>query len=207
MNCDSLRECMMDVLYGEERDSRVCFEFFRHLEGCSDCKNEYLELIETREILSDWRIGESSAPLEKPDRSHRTELAPVAMPSSTAARESWFNQTWAIAQRIAAIVLVVEGAISLLGQAGLEIGGGEKLRVSQDDLVVLVSDMMESKLIRERDQVNRSVLRTYESWDLGQREAFMELATSVGYLQRALDDLRGASEEEGLERLERIRSQ
>ena len=112
MNCDFLRERMMDVLYGEERDSRVCFEFFRHLEGCSDCKSEYLELIETREILSDWRIEELSAPVANPDRSHDVHLAPVPVRSSIGARESWFNQTWAVAQKIAAIVLVVAEGLS-----------------------------------------------------------------------------------------------
>ena len=58
MNCDESRELILDVVYGEEVDSRACFNFFRHLDECRDCSAEYKEFLSTREMLKDWELDE-----------------------------------------------------------------------------------------------------------------------------------------------------
>ena len=60
MNCDESRELILDVVYGEELQSRICFDFFKHLDTCPDCAGEYREFLTTREMLQGWELEEPS---------------------------------------------------------------------------------------------------------------------------------------------------
>ncbi len=66
MNCDESRELILDVVYGEELQSRVCFDFFKHLDGCPDCSSEYREFMTTREMLQGWELEESEPKAVEP---------------------------------------------------------------------------------------------------------------------------------------------
>ena len=70
MNCEQSQAGMIDVLYGEEVNPRLGFEFFQHLSQCSECNREYGEMVETREMLGEWKVEHQLA--------HELETRPAA---------------------------------------------------------------------------------------------------------------------------------
>ena len=158
MKCGEIQERMIDVLYGEEMSSREGFEFFKHLSECSDCNLEYLELLETREKLADWKIEHQHEKGFEVNDAHRFLK-----------RIAW----WAVLQKVAAGVLIVVGAISIFQYMGY--GGGERLVVSQQQLTETVQDMIVAQQAKERELMLRALLEVKEDIELRERDNFGQM--------------------------------
>ncbi len=159
MKCGEIQERMIDALYGEEMNSREGVEFFKHLGECSDCNLEYLELLETREKLGDWKVEhQQEKGFEVDDNPHRF-LRGVA----------W----WTLLQKVAAGVLIVVGAISILQYMGY--GGGERLVISQQQLTEMVQDMIVAQQVKERGLMLRALLEVREDIELRERDNFGQM--------------------------------
>lgn len=63
MKCDVVRERLLDVLYLEEQDPGVVYQFHRHLAECRLCDEEYRELLAVRRDVAAWAAAE--APVEE----------------------------------------------------------------------------------------------------------------------------------------------
>ena len=111
MNCEQSQERMIDVLYGEEVNPRQGFEFFQHLSECPGCNREYMELVETREILGEWKVGHQNA------KEGETRQAVLTS-------RPWLGQVrwWPLLQKIAAGFLIVVGVVSILQLYGISRG-------------------------------------------------------------------------------------
>ena len=157
MNCEESREVMIAVLYGEEPDPLLCFEFFRHLEGCEECNREYLELIQTREMLQKW------------------EVSPARVPTpSCGERASWkLRRWWPGLQKVAAGFLILVGAISILQYMGLL--GGPHVTVSEEQLNVMLHDMIVVYQTQEREVIGRAFVRLKEDVDLERRDDMLRV--------------------------------
>ena len=161
MNCEESREVMITVLYEEEPNARRCFEFFRHLEGCEECNREYLELIQTREMLQKWDV--SPARVQTP--SYREPYRE---------RASWkLRRWWPGLQRVAAGFLILVGAISILQYMGLL--GGPHVTVSEEQLNVMLHDMIVAYQTQEREVIGRALVRLKEDVDLERRDDMLRV--------------------------------
>ncbi len=129
MTCEQCGERMIDCVYGEEVSPRLSYEFFAHLRDCSSCDREYRELLETRELLADW---EMPGGLER-----RTDRVQADEPWVKRGRwRAWLPDIG----RIAAGILVLFGAFSLLQSAGLIPGRNEP--VTQRQVEEMVHDLV-----------------------------------------------------------------
>jgi hypothetical protein len=167
MKCEEVQERMIDVLYGEEVTPRGGFQFFRHLGECSDCNLEYLELLETREKLGDWKV---ESPQEK-----GFEVSGVS--SGLFRSLPW----WALLQKVAAGVLIVVGAISILQYMGYL--GGKHLVVSQQQLTETVQDMIVAQQAKERELMLRALLEVKEDIELRERDNFGQMQRYLATLE------------------------
>ncbi len=159
MKCEEIQERMIDVLYGEEMSPRGGFEFFRHLGECSDCNLEYLELLETREKLGEWKIEhQREKGFEVDDISH-----------GFLRRIPW----WPLLQKVAAGVLIVVGAISILQYMGYL--GGKRLVVSQQQFTQTVQDMIVAQQARERELMLTALLEVKEDIEFRERDNFGQM--------------------------------
>ena len=139
MTCELSKERMIDVLYDEGASPLHSAEFFRHLEGCPSCRNDFLGLIQARQWLGTWDIEEEE----------------TAVPISVRLA-SGFNW-WSALQKLAASVLIVVVAVSILRGTGL---WSDRLSVSERQLMELVTDIVVSKQTEHElliGQVLRSV--------------------------------------------------
>ena len=197
MNCPQAQERMMDVLYGEELQARACFDFFGHLTGCEACKAEYLELIETRELLSEWEVKESFT--ASTPRAARKLPFPAGRPSS------W----WTLAQRVAAVVLMLVGAVTLLDLSGVrlfETGvAGEELkqvvadeyRANLPELLEAVQAVLDEKIEEDDQRIVGAILGSYEDWAADQKSYLTTAITDhQSHVYERLDTL-----EAGLKRV------
>jgi len=157
MNCQSSIEMMMDVLYGEEVGPRLSFEFFEHLAHCSKCNQEYAELVETREMLSEWEPEEMAA-------------EPVAIPTSgikypdRKASLQW----WPLLQKVAAGVLMVFGAYSLFQSTGLLPEKGT-VTVSETQLAEVIHDMTLARQVEDWREIGKALLAMQEGLETRNR--------------------------------------
>ena len=156
MNCEQSQERMIDVLYGEEVNSRQGFEFFQHLSECPGCNGEYMELVETREILGEWKVGHQNA------EEGETRQAVLAS-------RPWLGQIrwWPVLQKIAAGFLIVVGMVSILQYMGYL--GGQRLVISEQQLTETVQDMIVAQQTQERQLMLRALLTVKEDVELQQR--------------------------------------
>jgi hypothetical protein len=159
MKCEQIQERMIDVLYGEEIDPRGGFEFFGHLGKCSGCNLEYMELLETREQLGDWKIE------HQPKKAFEVD----DISSGFFRRIPW----WPLLQKVAAGVLIVVGAISILQSMGYL--GGNRLVVSQQQLTETVQDMIVAQQAKERELMLRALLEVKEDVELRERDNFGQM--------------------------------
>ena len=169
MNCEQSQEKMIDVLYGEEVNPRQGFEFFQHLSECPGCNGEYVELVETREILGEWKVGHQRANETEPHRA-------VFASGPWLGRVRW----WPVLQKVAAGFLIVVGVVSILQYMGYL--GGKRLVISERQLTETVQDMIVAQQTEERQLMLRALLRVKEDVELQQR-------TNVGQLQEYLISL------------------
>jgi hypothetical protein len=167
MKCEEVQERMIDVLYGEEVNPRGGFQFFRHLGECSDCNLEYLELLETREKLGDWKV---ESPQEK--GFEVSGVSPGLFRSLP-----W----WALLQKVAAGVLIVVGAISIFQYMGYL--GGKNLVVSQQQLTETVQDMIVAQQTKERELMLRAFLEVKEDIELRERDNFGQMQQYLATLE------------------------
>ena len=177
MNCEQSQERMIDVLYGEEVNPRQGFEFFQHLSECPGCNREYMELVETREILGEWKVGHQNA---KPRETRQAVLA----------SGPWLSQVrwWPLLQKIAAGFLIVVGVMSILQYMGYL--GGKRLVISERQLTETVQDMIVDQQTQERQLMLRALLRVKEDVELQQRTNVDQLEQYLISLeQRYVDNL------------------
>jgi len=180
MNCDESREVILDVVYGEELQSRTCFDFFKHLDSCPDCGSEYKELLTTREMLQDWELEEPS------------ELAPVRNSASPWAQKrpgrfgsvSW----WLMLQKVAAGFLILMGIVSIFQHYGYL--GGRKILVSEKQLTEMVHDMIVVNQAEERHVIGRALVAFREDIEAQRNQDMQEnYSNFVSLEQRYTDNL------------------
>lgn len=159
MTCERSLEAMIDVLYGEELDSRHCFEFFRHLDSCESCNKEYLELIETREVLAGWTVKDEQFTRQINGSGRLWHLRPSRVPM------------WPLLHKIAAGFLIAVGIISIAQYMGF--GGGRRVTVSEQQLVEMVNDMIVAKQSEERQIIGAALIRITDQFEM-QRKADKE---------------------------------
>ena len=177
MKCDQSQQSMMDILYGEEADSRRCFEFFRHLADCTNCGDEYLELLGTREMLADWKV----------DRPEPGSLRPDPPSSSVGQRVSAWGW-WTAFQKLAAGFLIIVGITSILQYMGYV--GDKRVVVAEEELTQMVHDMMVSQQQEERGLMFQALLRVKEDMELEQQEGMDQVQHYLLSLeQRYVDNL------------------
>ncbi|MDA2923685.1 hypothetical protein MYX65_03340 [Acidobacteria bacterium AH-259-L09] len=175
INCEKSEERMMDILYGEEVNPRLCFEFFRHLEDCPGCTREYLELLETREMLAQWKVEHLGATNLKSSQ-------PTSAFGYFLNRIRW----WPALQRIAAGFLIIVGVFSILQYMGYL--GGQRLVVPEQQLTEMVHDMIVAQQVQERQLTLKALLAVKEDVELQQRVNFQELQGYLISLERRYVD-------------------
>ena len=138
MNCDLIKERMIEVLYDEDISPADSDGFFRHLEGCEVCRSDFLGLTQTKRWLGSWKIESSDS-------------KPVNQFSISKAK--WW---WPTVLRLAASVLIVVGCVSILRESGL---WGDNLSISERQWMELVTDIVVSQQIEQENLIGRA-LRT-----------------------------------------------
>jgi hypothetical protein len=161
MNCDESREKMMDALYGEDPEARWMFAFFKHLKTCEECSQEYLELLETRQMLGQWEL------LPEEDRADApTKPRPRWRPGSPV---RW----WPALQKVAAGFLILVGVLTILQQMGYL--GGKRLMVSEQQLTEMVQDMILVNQTRERQLMGQLLVHMKEDLQLERTSELREV--------------------------------
>jgi hypothetical protein len=164
MTCDENRDVMLDVLYGEELDSKTCFQFFQHLDACPDCSGEYRELLTTREQLQGWEVEE---PTVEPS------VQRVGRITGKGRFNPFAGGWWLALQRLAAGVLIVLGAVSILQNNGYL--GGQRKIVSEQQMTEMVHDMIVADQAEERRLVGQTLLLLKEDVELQRRQDMREV--------------------------------
>ena len=177
MNCKENRERMIDVLYGEEGDSRRCFEFFKHLKSCQECEQEYLELIRTREVLGEWEAEEA----------HAADHLTGNKGALSFVKPFWRLPMWSTVQKVAAGFLIAVGGLFLLQY--MDYWGGQTVSVSEQQLSEMVQDMIVARQAEERQLIGALLVGLKEDIDL-QREEDMQQVYNylVGLEQQYLEN-------------------
>ncbi len=153
MSCDEIRELMMDILYGEEVRPGEAARFFLHLRQCADCSSEYLELLETREMLQGW-----SLPAEDPE--------PVRLPES---HPRWqITRRLPVLQRIAAAILMLAGAVFLLQSVGL-LPAGNRQPMNEEQLQRMIHEVVVARQDESLRIIGEALLSIKEELELRDR--------------------------------------
>lgn len=152
MSCDEFHDAMMDVLYGEEVRPAVAAGFFNHLRGCESCGQEYLELLETREMLQEWPLpSEAPTPVQDP-----------------APRRSWLSGPWfPVLQRIAAVFLMLAGILYLGQAAGLL--PGARASLTQEELQRMIHEVVVARQDESLRVIGEALLSIKEELELRDR--------------------------------------
>jgi len=151
MTCDRYGELMMDVLYGEEVHPRQAFDFFTHLKDCPRCEQDYAELIETRELLSDWSVEEAEGPL-------------VNFDPPGAVTGYWKSIEWGtLLQRVAAGFLILVGAVSVLQSGGLV--PRSEAGLSETALTEMIHDVVLARQVEDWKVIGAALLELKEEME------------------------------------------
>lgn len=150
MNCQKCSELMVDILYDEEVPPRTTYEFFRHLGECAECNAEYLELIETREGLSEWKLNEHPGPDEI------LKDPPSIVDLGFMKRGDW----WTLMQRVAAGVLILVGIFSILQNLGVL--PRQQVPPSDEQLAEMVHDIVVAKQVEDWKVIGSALLSLKE---------------------------------------------
>jgi hypothetical protein len=151
---------MVDVLYGEEVSPRIAFEFFRHLSSCPECEAEYLELLETRELLGSWEDPVSEKHLDNAIQGRIK--AKWRFP-----RIAWFPAI----QKIAAGFLILVGIFALLQAVGLvPLPNDRAIVVSDQQLAELIHDVMVEKQMEDWKALASALMSWKEQIELQNRQ-------------------------------------
>lgn len=164
MSCTTMHERMMDVLYGEELNPDRCLEFFRHLESCSDCKAEYLELVETRSLLAQWDLGQA-LPEVRTGAGGKVRLFLRRIDGSPA---------WRAVYKAAACILILLGMTVI----ARDLGWAERatLEVSRQELETTINDMVVARQEEERRIIGQYVIQVRDDLerDMGQIHQYLQ---------------------------------
>ncbi len=181
MNCDESRELILDVVYGEEVQSRACFDFFKHLDNCSDCSSEYREFLTTREMLQSWELEEPS----------------VIDPPVKVSAKPWMQKQrgrfgsvswWLMLQKVAAGFLILMGIVSIFQHYGYL--GGRKVMVSEQQLTEMVNDMIVVKQSEERHLIGKALVAFREDVESQRNQDMQDVYNNLVSLeQRYADNL------------------
>lgn len=170
MNCTACHDLMMDVLYGENTEPRQGFEFFSHLQQCDGCQREYLELLETRDLLSTWEIEEEGLP-----------QTPAGWPRRSVT--AWIKQVgWPVTQRIAAAFLMLVGVAALAQAAGL--WQSDRVTVSRDQLMQMVNDMFVLQETEQNKRIGRALVDLADEVNLSHRVDLYAMDSRIFSLEK-----------------------
>lgn len=165
MNCATMHERMMDVLYGEELDPERCLKFFRHLESCPDCKAEYLELVETRSLLGQWELGQA-VPEVRADTGGKV---------LSFLRKAGESPAWNVVYKVAASVLILLGMTVI----ARDLGWAERatLEVSRQELETTINDVVVARQEEERRLIGQFVIEMRDDMerDMGEIHQYLQL--------------------------------
>ncbi len=180
MNCEQWRDQAMDVLYGEEVRPSRCYEFFRHLEGCSECDREYRELLEARELLGSWDIEETVLP-----------EGPVRPSYFSSIGGGVWRRAGFWARQAAAAVLITVGLFTLFQQARLL--GEDRVEVSEQQLLEMVNDLIVEHEMAERRLIGSEWMNFADDLQLRQQTLASDVAHRLSQLEeRYLEQLEEA---------------
>ena len=165
MNCTTMHERMMDVLYGEELNPDRCLEFFRHLESCPDCKAEYLELVETRSLLGQWDLDQ----------------AVPGAGAGTGSKVLGFlrgvdrSPAWKFVYKAAACILMLLGMTVI----ARDLGWVERaaLEVTRQELETTINDVVVARQEEERRLIGQYVIQVRDDLerDMGQIHQYLQV--------------------------------
>lgn len=165
MSCTTMHERMMDVLYGEELNPDRCLEFFRHLESCSDCKADYLELVETRSLLAQWDLGQA-VPEARAGTGGKVRLLLRKVDRSPA---------WRAVYKAAACILILLGMTVI----ARDLGWAERatLEVSRQELETTINDVVVARQVEERRLIGQYLVQMREDQerDMGQIHQYLQV--------------------------------
>jgi len=181
MNCDESRELILDVVYGEELQSRVCFDFFKHLDGCPDCGSEYREFLTTREMLQGWELEESEPNAVEPRVKSSAEPW-MQNKKRGLGSVSW----WSMLQRVAAGFLILMGIVSIFQHYGYL--GGRKILVSEKQLTEMVHDMIVVDQAQERHLIGKALVSFREDVEAQRNQDMQEVYSSLVSLEQRYTD-------------------
>lgn len=157
MNCEAIQEMMVDAACGEDLSIRDSFQVFRHLESCQTCESEFHELLVTREQLQGWVIDEVDLPPFEPVDGRSWGRKTLRWVASTG---PWF-------QKVAAAVLILVGAYTVLQTAGFL--GGQTVTVNQQQLMEMVNDMIVIRQAEERKIIGQALVNFADEMAVRQR--------------------------------------
>jgi hypothetical protein len=156
---------MVDALYSEDISPRTSFEFFEHLSGCKPCKEEYFELVETRELLSEWTFDEGAEMNESP------QLGIVDLGFKK--RIEW----WPLIQKIAAGVLILFGIVAIFQSSGLL--PRSTAGMSEQQLTQIIHDLVVARQVEDWKVIGAALLNLKEELEaqnrLGMRTVYKDL--------------------------------
>jgi hypothetical protein len=153
MTCERSIELMIEVLYGEVDQPRLSFEFFEHLSECTKCRQEYIELVETREMLAEWEPEEVAVNSQSVISTPRPRLV-----------LTW----WPLLQKVAAGLLIAVGAYSVLQMAGL-LPAHNSFTVSEAQLTEVIHDVTLARQVEDWRVIGEALLNLKEELDATNR--------------------------------------
>jgi hypothetical protein len=141
---------MMDVLYGEEVRPRLCFEFFEHLSGCVRCRQEYIELVETREMLAEWEPEEMVG-----------EIVGISQNSISSGKLRPSLNWWPLSQKVAAGILIAVGAYTVFQAVGI-VPARATVTVSEAQLTEVIHDVTLARQMEDWHEIGKALLSLKE---------------------------------------------
>ncbi len=180
MSCERCRGLMMDALYSEEMAPEVCYGFFQHLNDCTECRSEYLELLETRQALSEWEIEEFPAEAAVP-------AAPLGARWPRFRTRGW-SRGWAVARDVAAALLILIGAASVLQGVGL--WEADRMTVSKRGLVEMMNDIYVANSAVDRRLFGQALVNFSDDINDQRQRDQNELADRIYFLEQQLLEVR-----------------
>ena len=156
MNCEHSRERMIDFLYGEELGPDQSFAFFQHLQECAECKQEYRELVETREVLAQWN-GTDEVPAEE------AWIVPANFPTRSGPR--WW---WTMLPKVAAGILIALGVLSIAQNLGW--WERRQLGVTEQELTVMLHDLTVLRQTEDQRMIGAMLLQVKDDLEQARRQ-------------------------------------
>jgi predicted anti-sigma-YlaC factor YlaD len=179
MTCERSTGLMIDVLYGEDVSPRQGLEFFEHIGKCATCRQEYMDLVETREMLAEWEPEETGSGI--------VQFPQTALPERTLKRG---QQWWPLLQKVAATVLIVAGAFSVFQSAGILPSRGTT--VSQAQLAEVIHDVTLARQEQDWHVIGTALLELQENLEakntLGIRAVYDDMQTLEQRYVHALEE-------------------